>query len=85
MVATAVKTEVTDAAVGSVLVVSVRNVVTDCIAWHEARPVTRGRSSLTFAIGRDLPVGRYRAESSLGGAATNPRDFIVHDRRAVVR
>jgi hypothetical protein len=77
--------EVTEAAAGSVLNVSVRDIATDRIAWRESRPLPHGRSSLTFAIGRDLPVGRYRAESSLGGEATNPRDFVVHDRRAAAR
>lgn len=74
--------QVTDAVAGSVVHVSVRDVVTQRIAWSEARPATPGRSSFTFEIGRALAAGRYRAESTLGGAPTNPREFIVRDRRA---
>ena len=77
--------QVSDAAAGSVLTVSVRDVVTQRIAWSEARPVTAGRSSTTFAIGRTLALGRYRAESSFDGIATMPREFVVHDRRPGVR
>jgi hypothetical protein len=79
--------EVTGAAVGSVVRVSVRDVVTKRIAWSEARPVTPGRSLLTFEIGRALAVGRYRAESSFDGAAAaaKPWAFEVHDRRPDVR
>jgi hypothetical protein len=75
----------TDATEGSVVRVSVRDVVTKRIAWSEARPVTPGRSFLTFEIGKALAVGRYRAESTFGGAATKPWVFEVHDRRAGVR
>jgi hypothetical protein len=77
--------QVTDAAEGSVVHVSVRDVVTHRVAWTEARAVTPGRSSLTFEIGRNLAAGRYRAESTVGGEPTNPRDFVVRDRRAGVR
>ena len=78
--------QVSDAAAGSVVEVSVRNVVTKALAWSEARPVASGHSSLTFAIGRDLAVGRYRVETTLGGVATtNPREFAVHERRKGVR
>jgi hypothetical protein len=77
--------QVTDAPVGSVVRVSVLDVVTKRIAWSEARSVTPGRSVLTFEIGRALAVGRYRAESTVGGAATKPWVFVVHDRRPGVR
>jgi hypothetical protein len=77
--------QVTDAAAGSVVHVSVRDVLTKRIAWSEARPVTPGSSFLTFEIGRALAVGRYQAESTLGGAATTPWTFVVHDRRVGVR
>jgi hypothetical protein len=68
-----------------VLHVSVRDVVTHRIAWSEARPLAPGRSAPTFVIGRELAVGRYRAESTLGGVAVTSRDFVVHDRRNGVR
>lgn len=77
--------QVTDALAGSVVRVSVQDIATHRIAWSEARPVTPGRSFLAFAIGTQLGVGRYRAESSLGGAAKSPRNFVVHDRRPGVR
>jgi hypothetical protein len=77
--------QVTDAAAGSVVHVSVRDVVTQRIAWSEARPATPGHSFLTFEIGGALAVGRYRAESTFGGEARNPRPFVVHDRRPGVR
>ena len=77
--------QVTNARAGSVVLVSVRDVVTRRVAWSEARPVTAGRSFLTFEIGRKLAVGRYRAESTLGGETTNPREFVVHDRRLGLR
>jgi hypothetical protein len=78
---------VTGATVGSVVRVSVRDVVTKRIAWSEAKPVTPGRSLLSFEIGRALAVGRYRAESTFDGAAaaTKPWVFVVHDRRPGVR
>lgn len=74
-----------DAAAGSVIHVAVRNVVTRHIAWSEAKAVTPGLSVVTFELGRDLAVGRYRAESTLGGASTIARDFVVHERRPGVR
>jgi hypothetical protein len=77
--------QVTDAAAGSVVHVSVRDVVTQRIAWSEARAVTLGRSLLTFEIGKDLAVGRYRLESSVGGSVSSLREFVVHDRREGVR
>jgi hypothetical protein len=77
--------QVADAGVGSVVRVSIRNVVTQTLAWSEVRPVTPGRSSLTFAIGRKLAVGRYRMETTLGGVAAGARDFVVHERRKGVR
>ena len=77
--------QVTDAVDGSVVRVSVRDVLTKRIAWSEARPVTPGRSHVTFEIGRALAVGRYRAESTFGGAATTPWEFAVHARRPGVR
>lgn len=73
--------QVNDAASGSVVQVSIRNVATQALAWSETRTVTTGRSSLTFAIGRELAVGRYRVETTLGGVATSPREFAVHERR----
>ena len=77
--------QVTDAVVGSVVTVSVRDVVSHRIAWSENRPVPPGRSDLTFAIGRDLALGRYRAESTLGGEAAKSWDFEVHHRREGAR
>ena len=77
--------QVSNAAAGSILHVSVRDIVTHRVAWSEARPVTPGRSLQTFEIGRKLAAGGYRAESTLGGAPTNPRDFVVRDRREAVR
>jgi hypothetical protein len=77
--------QVTQATAGSVVLVSVRDVVTHRIAWTEAKPVTAGRSFLTFEIGRQLAVGRYRAESTLGGETTSLREFVVHDRRLGMR
>lgn len=70
--------QVTDAAAGSVVYASIRDSVTQRVAWSEARPVTAGASYVTFEIGRDLAPGRYRSESSLGGGAKTPRDFVVH-------
>jgi hypothetical protein len=77
--------QVSDAAAGSVVRATVRDIVTHRVAWSEAKAVDLGRSFLTFEIGTKLAVGRYRAESSLGGAPTNPRDFVVHERREGVR
>ena len=77
--------QVLDAPAGSVVHVSVRNVVTHEVAWSEARPVAQGGSSQTFEIGTRLAVGRYRAESTLGGAPTTSTGFLVHDRRPGVR
>jgi hypothetical protein len=72
--------QVNDAREGSVVRVAVRDVVTHRIAWNEDRPVPAGRSSLSFAIGRKLGPGRYRAESSLDAGTMSPREFVVHDR-----
>jgi len=77
--------QVTDAVAGSVVRVSVRDVLTKRIAWSEARPVNPGRSFQSFAIGRKLAVGRYRAESTLDGQATKPWPFLVHNKRRGVR
>jgi hypothetical protein len=77
--------QVTDAAVGSVVRVSVQNVLTKRVAWSEARAVTPGSSFMTFEIGSALAVGRYRAESTFGGEARNFWPFVVHDRRPGVR
>ena len=77
--------QVTNAAAGTVLHVSVRDIVTHRVAWSEERAVTPGRSSLTFEIGRQLAKGRYRAESTVGGEPADPRDFVVRDRREGVR
>lgn len=78
--------EVTGATVGSVVRVSVRDLVTKRIAWSEAKPVTPGRSLLTFEIAA-LAVGRYRVEPTFDGAAAaaKPWAFEVHDRRPDVR
>jgi hypothetical protein len=73
---------VSDAPDGAVARLAVRDVVTDRIAWSENQPVPAGESRVTFAIGRKLGQGRYRAESSLSGGGMRPRDFIVHGRRA---
>jgi len=77
--------QVSGAEAGSVVQVSIRNVVTQNLAWSEARPVTPGRSSLTFSIGRKLAVGRYRMETTFGGVAAGAREFVVHERRKGVR
>jgi hypothetical protein len=77
--------QISDAGAGSSLHVTVRDLATHRIAWSEDRSLTPGRSSLTFEIGKELAVGRYREESSLGGATTSSRDFVVHDRREGVR
>jgi hypothetical protein len=73
--------QVTDAVAESVVRVSVRDVRTKRIVWSEARPVTPGSSFQTFEIGTTLAVGRYRAEPVLGGVATKPWEFVVHNRR----
>jgi len=65
---------------GAVVHASVRDTVTQRIAWGETRLVPAGESYVTFEIGRELPEGRYRSESTLGGTATTPRDFVVHRR-----
>jgi hypothetical protein len=77
--------QVSDAVAGSVLNVTVRDVVTHRIAWSEARPLTAGGSSVTFEIGKNLPVGRYRTDSAVGGVAAMPQSLVVHERRAGVR
>jgi len=77
--------QVNDAREGSVLRVAVRDMATQRIAWSEDRPVPAGRSSATFAIGRKLGQGRYQAESTMGGEATSPREFLVHGRREITR
>jgi hypothetical protein len=63
---------------GSVVRVAVRDTVTQRVAWSEDRTVAPGESYATFAIGRQLAQGRYRADASLGGGATTPREFVVH-------
>jgi hypothetical protein len=63
---------------GAVVRASVRDSVTQRVAWTESRPVPAGESYVTFEIGRALPEGRYRSELTLGGAATIPREFVVH-------
>jgi hypothetical protein len=70
--------QVTDAPAGSVVRVSVRDAATQHVAWSEERPAPAGRSYLTFEIGRGLAEGRYRAETTLGGGATRPQEFVVH-------
>lgn len=77
--------QVHDARLGSVVSVSIRDVLTERIAWSEKRPVPPGVSYQTFEIGREIARGRYRAESTLGGKATNPWPFVVHDKRKGVR
>ena len=77
--------QVADAPAGSVVSVAVRDVVTDRIAWREERPVPPGVSYQTFKIGTEIALGRYRAESTLDGQATNPRPFVVHAKREGVR
>lgn len=77
--------QVADAPAGSVVNVSVRDVVTDRIAWREERPVPPGVSHQTFKIGSEIALGRYRAESTLDGKATTPRQFVVHAKREGVR
>lgn len=77
--------QVTDATAGSVVSVSIREVNTNRVAWSEERPVPLGNSYQTFAIGRGIAKGRYRAVSSLGGEATKPWPFVVHNKRKDVR
>ena len=77
--------QVTDAASGSMVRVSVQDVVTHRIAWSEDRPVSPGWSSQTFAIGRGLAQGRFRVASTLDDQAATSREFVVHARREGVR
>jgi len=70
--------KVNDAPTGSVVRISVRNTETQSVAWSENRPVSQGDSHVTFEIGRKLAEGRYRADSTLGGEAASPREFMVH-------
>jgi plasmid stability protein len=70
--------EVTGATAGSSVIVSVRDVVTQRVAWREERPVPAGGSFQTFEIGRGIELGSYRLESTLGGGATQHRPFVVH-------
>lgn len=77
--------QVSAATPGSVVSVSVRDVITHRVAWSEQRPVPLGGSYQTFAIGRGIALGRYRAESTLGGQAAKPWPFVVHDKRSGVR
>jgi hypothetical protein len=72
--------QVTGADAGSLLSVSVLDVVTQRIAWREDRSLPAGGSLQSFEIGRGIARGRYRVESTLGGKATNPRPFVVHDK-----
>lgn len=77
--------QVTNASPGSVVSVAVREVVTNRVAWSESRPVPPGLSQQTFEIGRAIAQGHYLAESTLGGQATKPWPFAVHDKRNDVR
>ena len=77
--------QVTGALAQSVVSVVVRDVATNRIAWSEKRPVPPGVSYQTFKIGSEIALGRYRADSTLGGSATTPRPFVVHDKREGVR
>jgi hypothetical protein len=77
--------QVTGAKPGSVVRVSVSDVVTNRVAWREDRTVPPGGSYQTFAIGRGIALGSYRAESTLGGQATRPWPFLVHNKRRGVR
>ena len=77
--------QVTGAKPGSTVSVSISEVVTNRVAWREDRLVPPGGSYQTFAIGRGIALGRYRAESTLGGQATKPWPFVVHNKRRVVR
>lgn len=65
---------------GGVVRVEVRDTVTRRLAWSEDRPVPSGASNATFAIGRDLPEGVYRAEPAIDGEIASARDFRVRDR-----
>jgi len=76
---------VNDAATGEIVSVSVRDVVSQRVVWSERRPVPPGASYQTFAIGREISQGRYRAESTLGGDSNDRSEFVVHDRRPGVR
>ncbi len=70
--------QVTGATEGSLVSVSVRDVVTQRIAWSEDRSVPAGGSHQTFEIGRGIAQGNYRAQSTLGGKAARPQPFVVH-------
>jgi hypothetical protein len=72
--------KVNEARAGSMVRVAVRDVDTNRVAWSEDRPVPAGQSAVTFAIGRKLVPGRYRAESSLDAGAMSPREFVVYNR-----
>jgi hypothetical protein len=71
---------VNDARTGGTVRARVRDTVTSRFAWSDEQAVPEGRSYVTFAIGRGLPRGRYRAEASFANETTNPREFVVHDR-----
>lgn len=71
---------ISDAVAGAVLRVSVRDVVTQRVAWSEERSLAGGQSYQTFAIGPGLATGRFRADSTLNDTKTIPRNFQVHER-----
>jgi hypothetical protein len=71
---------VTGATTGTLVNVSVRDVVTQQVAWREERPVPSGSSYQTFYLGREIAQGSYRAELTLGGAPARPLPFVVHAR-----
>jgi hypothetical protein len=75
--------QVTDAPVGAVLDVTVRDAATESLAWSERRELPVGRSVQTFEIGTALAEGHYRVEPALsdGGIAVL-REFDVHASRA---
>ena len=72
--------QVTDAELGAILEVTVRDAVTLRPAWSERRSLPAGRSIQTFQISRELATGRYRAEPEFRGVVVS-REFQV--RRSV--
>lgn len=61
---------------GSVVRVSIRD-ATGRVVWSEAKEAPRGESYLSFAIGRPLPRGTYRADVIVGSEVRSRPSFEV--------
>lgn len=68
--------QVSDAELGAILDVTVRDAVTLRPAWSERRSLPAGRSVQTFQISQELTAGRYRAEPEFRGVVVS-REFEV--------